>query len=180
MTEQQDGYPTFAELLAVFEGAESNTSIDITGKRRQVIREALRIAMNVSQMTLCPEYQAAIVEHDLAIKVFRRAQNAYRAREIDTRKFTIAQQVYQIATARFDEAFKRDEEKDYLQKMLADARRDLLHASANLAAVRSDTTVDSDGIEPAIRIRLAESIVLKALDRAWEVQCMCGGRNVKI
>jgi len=112
MTEQQDGYPTFAELLAVFEGAESNTSIDITGKRRQVIREALRIAMNVSQMTLCPEYQAAIVEHDLAIKVFRRAQNAYRAREIDTRKFTIAQQVYQIATARFDEAFKREREKN--------------------------------------------------------------------
>jgi len=69
---------------------------------------------------------------------------------------------------------------DYLQKMLADARRDLLHASANLAAVRSDTKVDPDGIEPAIRIRLAESIVLKALDRAWEVQCMCGGRNVKI
>ena len=44
MTEQ-DGYPNYAELLAVFDGAESNTSIDITGKRRQVIREALRIAM---------------------------------------------------------------------------------------------------------------------------------------
>ena len=110
MTEQ-DGYPTYAELLAVFDGAESNTSIDITGKRRQVIREALRIAMNVSQMTLCPEYQAAIVEHDAAAKVFRRAQNAYRARQIDTRKFTIAQQVYLIATAKFDEAFKRQDAK---------------------------------------------------------------------
>ena len=110
MTEQ-DGYPSFAELLAVFDNAESNASINVSGKRRQVIREALRIAHNISQMHLCPEYQEAIVEHDHAIKMFRRAQNQFRARDIDTKTFVKAQQAYKLATDRFDQAFTTEQER---------------------------------------------------------------------
>ena len=62
---------------------------------------------------------------------------------------------------------------DYLQKMLASARQDLLQASANLAKARKER------LAPPL-IRMAERFVLKTLDRAWEVQCMCGGNNVQV
>lgn len=57
-----------------------------------------------------------------------------------------------------------------LQKLLAQARIDLLNAQTNLALCRKCNFPQ----EKAIELRH------RASDRVWELQCMCGGGNVQI
>jgi hypothetical protein len=56
-----------------------------------------------------------------------------------------------------------------LQHNLLRARLDLLNAQTNLALVRKHKTA------PYHAHRMAESALFRALDRAWEAQCMAEG-----
>lgn len=55
-----------------------------------------------------------------------------------------------------------------IQKRLEDARTELLNAQSDLALFRKNTW-------PIDSIRRAEALVCRAIDRAWDAQCMAQG-----
>lgn len=58
-----------------------------------------------------------------------------------------------------------------LYKNMMAARRDLIDARTDLALIRAQATKD----EHRVWITVAERNFLRALDRAWDTQCMAQG-----
>ncbi len=55
------------------------------------------------------EYEQACKEHAAAFKIFDSARSQYRARVIGDNEFLLARQIFNVATAKYDLAFAKEQ-----------------------------------------------------------------------